>query len=251
MTSNGKIDIYSQDSISIHSENDLNFTAKRDINFTAGYNGPDAKTQSEGGNIHMNVSKGSIYATAEKNVEIKAGVDGKITVVNNMHIKSQNSFFTATANTNIKSTTNNNISAGADNNIKAGANNNMSAGSTANIKSGSNTNITAGADLNLKASARWMQAGSSYWSLPGGGGTSDVSATAGTAADASDAVEATPAYKTGRIPQTEPWSQHENLKPAQFKPEKTRAKPDGPEIVIPKYYKKYTTPTDTFKKGGS
>ena len=36
LSSNGKIDIYAQDSISVHSEADINFTADRDINLTAG-----------------------------------------------------------------------------------------------------------------------------------------------------------------------------------------------------------------------
>ena len=35
MTSNGKIDIYAEDSISVHSSQDLNFTADRDINLNA------------------------------------------------------------------------------------------------------------------------------------------------------------------------------------------------------------------------
>jgi muramidase (phage lysozyme) len=35
MTSNGKIDIYAEDSISVHTGQDLNFTADRDINFNA------------------------------------------------------------------------------------------------------------------------------------------------------------------------------------------------------------------------
>lgn len=38
LTSNGKIDIYAQDSISVHTNQDLNFTADRDINLTAGAN---------------------------------------------------------------------------------------------------------------------------------------------------------------------------------------------------------------------
>ena len=38
MTSNGKIDIFAQDSVSVHSTNDINYTADRDINFTAGEN---------------------------------------------------------------------------------------------------------------------------------------------------------------------------------------------------------------------
>lgn len=38
LTSNGKIDIYAEDSISVHTKNDVNFTADRDINLTAGRN---------------------------------------------------------------------------------------------------------------------------------------------------------------------------------------------------------------------
>lgn len=38
LTSNGKIDIYAEDSISIHSKNDFNFYAGRDINLEAGRN---------------------------------------------------------------------------------------------------------------------------------------------------------------------------------------------------------------------
>ena len=38
LTSNGKIDIYAEDSISIHTKNDLNFSADRDVNIEAGRN---------------------------------------------------------------------------------------------------------------------------------------------------------------------------------------------------------------------
>jgi hypothetical protein len=75
LTSNGKIDIYAQDSISVHTENDLNFTADRDINFNAGRD------------IHMNAGT-SIFQTAASNWEIKAGADGKITCGGSSNIKS-------------------------------------------------------------------------------------------------------------------------------------------------------------------
>ena len=38
MSSDGKIDIYAEDSVSLHTKNDLNFYADRDINFEAGRN---------------------------------------------------------------------------------------------------------------------------------------------------------------------------------------------------------------------
>jgi hypothetical protein len=82
LTSNGKVDIYAQDSVSVHSENDINFTADRDINFTAKRNfnlnsagnnnftaGGTTNIKSDGNhvetaaNIHMN---GPAAATAPK-----------------------------------------------------------------------------------------------------------------------------------------------------------------------------------------
>lgn len=74
LTSNGKIDIYAQDSVSIHTENDFNVTADRDINLTAG------------GNINLNAAT-NFNVTAGANYEIKAGADGKLTVAGQSNIK--------------------------------------------------------------------------------------------------------------------------------------------------------------------
>jgi len=65
MSSNGKLDVYAQDSISFHTEVDMNFVADRDINFEAGRN------------INMIVNE-SIFQSAGQNLEVKVGVDGKI-----------------------------------------------------------------------------------------------------------------------------------------------------------------------------
>jgi len=65
MSSNGKLDVYAQDSISFHTEVDMNFVADRDINFEAGRN------------INMIVNE-SIFQSAGANLEIKVGADGKI-----------------------------------------------------------------------------------------------------------------------------------------------------------------------------
>jgi hypothetical protein len=53
-------------------------------------------------------------------------------------------------------------------------------------------------------------------------------------------------FKSNRIPMKEPWGGHENIDPANFKPEKTEAveKPKESEKYVPKY----TTTTDTFAK---
>jgi len=59
LTSNGKIDIFCQDSISVHTGNDVNFTADRDINFTAK------------GSINLN-SAANINVTATGNTNINS-----------------------------------------------------------------------------------------------------------------------------------------------------------------------------------
>lgn len=77
MSSNGKLDVYAQDSISFHSEVDMNFTADRDINFEAGRN------------INM-ICNENLYQSAANNWEILVGVDGKITCRNNFETHATN-----------------------------------------------------------------------------------------------------------------------------------------------------------------
>ncbi len=75
MTSNGKIDIYAEDSISIHTEKDLNFKADRDINLEAGRN--------------FNVkSKSKVHLEAGTDIESLATANTKITSGANSHINS-------------------------------------------------------------------------------------------------------------------------------------------------------------------
>ena len=68
LTSNGKIDVYAQDSISIHSENDVNIRADRDINFEAGRN------------VNIKAAGGNIQLEAVGNLNLIAAQNGKITV---------------------------------------------------------------------------------------------------------------------------------------------------------------------------
>ena len=80
LTSNGKIDIYAEDSVSIHTKQDFNFTAGRDINLTAG------------GNINLNAGA-NFNATAGANYAIKAGADGMLTVGGSSNINAGGSHF--------------------------------------------------------------------------------------------------------------------------------------------------------------
>lgn len=94
LTSNGKIDIYAQDSVSIHTENDLNIKADRDINLEAGRN--------------VNLKAGGKFHTESGgNTEIIVGSNG---------------FITTSESLNIKSGSNNNLASGGVTNLKAGGN---------------------------------------------------------------------------------------------------------------------------------
>ena len=94
LTSNGKIDIYAQDSVSIHTENDLNILADRDINLEAKRN--------------VNIKAGgTFHAESGANAEIVAGADG---------------FLTTTGTLNVKTNGANKITSGTTTDIKAGGN---------------------------------------------------------------------------------------------------------------------------------
>lgn len=75
MTSNGKIDIYAEDSISIHSKQDMNFQADRDINLQAGRN--------------FNVkAANNVHTEAGEDTEVISKTDTFITSGRNSHVNS-------------------------------------------------------------------------------------------------------------------------------------------------------------------
>jgi hypothetical protein len=76
MTSNGKIDIFAEDSISIHSKNDLNIRADRDINL-------EAKR-----NVNIKAVEGKFHTESKLDTEVISGKDTKITTKGTSHISS-------------------------------------------------------------------------------------------------------------------------------------------------------------------
>lgn len=205
LTSNGKIDIYAQDSVSIHTEADFNFRAGRDINIEA-----------------------------VRNINIKSYNDFNLNVENDYNLLVNNDgklFFAGkcdkTVNNDYKLTVGNNIEQFANNQQRITANNGIDLLSEASIK------LNTGADLHFGA------VGNSYTSaaqihLNGPPAEEAVSATS--------AVKPTPLsmfslpfrtneagwingnfYKAGnissimqRVPTHEPWDQHENINPEKY-----------------------------------
>ena len=74
LTSNGKIDIYAQDSVSVHTQQDLNIRADRDINLEAGRN------------INMRTESGKWHAEIATDMEFLINNDSKLTVGANLDI---------------------------------------------------------------------------------------------------------------------------------------------------------------------
>lgn len=107
LTSNGKIDIFAQDSISIHTENDLNIKADRDINFEAGRNinmKASAEYSKAAEKDSAGKDSGRIQIESKFNTNVLIGKDGKITTVGNFDLNTTKANkFTAGETTDIKS----------------------------------------------------------------------------------------------------------------------------------------------------
>jgi len=253
LTSNGKIDIYAQDSVSVHTQTDLNIRADRDINLEAGRN--------------FNVkAAGRFNGDFGANIHLRAGMDGKITVGTSLDVLvATDAKLTFGANLDIgvasatKITTQGatdifsggalKVTTSAALDIKAATDGKLTVGGSMNVgATGGKINLTSGSDTNIKAGGRFTQNAAGYFSLPAGGGIAAVTATAEAATAASQAIAAVEApplsvhtlpatspvdwattkYQAGtitsimkRVPMHEPWLLHENQAPDQLKPTDT------------------------------
>ena len=93
LTSDGKIDIYAQDSISVRTQNDLNFYADRDINMEAGRNfnvKAASKIHTESGDDTEIISGAATKITTSDALDINSGATNKFTSGGDTHIKAAN-----------------------------------------------------------------------------------------------------------------------------------------------------------------
>jgi hypothetical protein len=191
LTSNGKIDIYAEDSVSIHTQTDLNIRADRDINLEAGRN------------INMKAVSGRTRMEMAQNWELIAGQDGKITIAKNFdQVNGGSAKFTT--------------SQGYD--IRTGGANKFTASSTTDIKSGAAIKIE-GSKIDLNGpSAALADAASALTPL-----TTHPAPSTSVSSGWSEKK-----YRSGtinsimkRVPMHEPWLLHENFAPDRFKPKDT------------------------------
>jgi predicted chitinase len=210
LTSNGKIDIYAEDSISIHTEQDFNFRADRDVNIEAGRN---INFRAEK-NMETNVS-GHYFLSVDEETRIvfsktkdeTIGADSKLTIIGNHEILS-------------------------------GASVKVSAEGTMNLASEGNMRQSTGASFHVGAAGNYYE---SATAIHMNGPAAEAAETASQATVPPDLpLYALPNrqksagwengqfYKASpirsimqRVPTHEPWDQHENNNPKQFSPEAT------------------------------
>lgn len=193
LTSNGKIDIYAQDSISIHSENDLNIRADRDINMEAGRN------------INLK-AENRLHTESINDTEIIVGANGFITTTNNLDINTgKENKFTAGASTDLNSGTSNKFTAGTSTDIRS-LNGNHTETAPMIHMNGPVASIAESAEIKLPLVTHpYIKVDPNFgWAVK----YQDVSGTP-------------PKSIMKRIPMHEPWPLHENFLPTFLKPQDT------------------------------
>ena len=83
LTSDGKIDIFAQDSISMHTANDFNLTADRNVTIEAGAN---LSLKASGDYVGDKILKGRVQIESNKNTNILVGGSTKITTTSDFDI---------------------------------------------------------------------------------------------------------------------------------------------------------------------
>jgi putative chitinase len=217
LTSNGKIDIFAEDSVSIRTEQDFNFRADRDINLEAGRN------------INISAASGLEMNAVDRFYLVCDG-EGKINIDGNAHVA-------VGADIRMQSGGSTNILSGDNIFINTNGDINQSAGKQWKVSATGNTNISTVGDHRETAANIHMN------------GPGAVNASAGTSptppaklarfnvpnrsskAGWSDGNF----YKAGnllsimqRVPTHEPWDQHENINPSQFSAASTNVQVNQP-----------------------
>ena len=191
LTSNGKIDIFAEDSISVHTQQDLNIRAARDINLEAGRN------------INMRTETGKWHVEIATDMEFLINADAKLTVGANLDIL-------VGAKTKISTKNDLDIASSAETKISSTAD--ISIGSSAEVKiNGTKINLNGPNNAETAAAADFVKP----YDLRDNPATSS-------------AAGWDTKYQAGivksfmkRIPMHEPWERHEHLTPDTLTPDKT------------------------------
>jgi hypothetical protein len=245
LTSNGKIDIFAEDSISIHTKQDFNFYADRDINMEAGRNVniKASATIAEGGDSDgAGYPAGRLYLESAHDTRIHVGGDTKLTTTGECHIASlKSNFITSAMDNNFKSIMDTYLQSSLSTHFKSNTGTYMQSMTTIDVNSKTDMKFTAGGSGSFGAADLKFTGGSI--DLNGPEAPESGTATGATAATPTVTLNTTPnvivdpfladwpqdRYDPGttldsimfRIPMHEPWPSHENLDPTSVDPELT------------------------------
>lgn len=205
MTSNGKLDIYAQDSVSIHTENDFNFRADRDINMEAGRNINLATTDGEMNiniNTDINTIADNMKTKVSGNYDLAVGADIKVSSVGNINLQSAGT-------TSCSAAGKFSIASGA--NISVGANGTLSLGAVGMLK-------TSGSQIHFNGPAAEAPTAPDIAEQPTPLNLFSVPQRDAAAGWANGTFYKAPNLVTilQRVPSHEPWDSHENINPTQF-----------------------------------
>jgi len=281
MSSNGKIDVYAQDSVSVHSENDINFTADRDINLTAmenmnisagkelaidagGSYGVSAQNEislNAGANVSLTgqdgialygntkvsiTSKGTLDVLGQQHLAIGSsesiGIEAcsfvKVSTDGDYHMKALgNSYNQVDGQAHFNSALQTYITAANTLELySTEAAVKITAGATLGIKSTGALTVDSGDLLSLQSNSANIQATGAQIHLNSSSNSASTITDAATGLSIeSRTAELPPAANpflpippiranlAARIPEHEPWPQHENINPAAYTPDRTRA----------------------------
>jgi hypothetical protein len=235
LTSDGKIDIYAQDSISVRTQNDLNFYADRDINMEAGRNINIKATDAAGLGDTTTSGRIQIEAVGDfiriVNGDIKTQTDG---VRDDTIAGALTQSFEASLDVTVGGQTNMTISGGLD--INTSGDNKLTSGG--NMEIGAANTTISGGNINLNGPAA-AEAGSATAATP--------PEPLATIDNPTEIDGETITSIMARVPTTEPYPHHENLDGSLFKPDATDREA-ATAIEVPPAWKQYSTVMDTFAR---
>lgn len=210
LTSNGKIDIFAQDSVSIHTEQDFNFRADRDINLEAGRNINIRALK----NMETNVY-GYYYLKVDDHSKISVRKDFE-QYVGGTHKSTSGETFEFLAGKSFIASANNGIDIAGESHVSIGSGAGFNIGATGEIR-------LTGSKIDLNGPAAEAPALASQSDPP-----PDLPIFTLPNRKKSEGWENKKFFKSTdiksimqRVPTHEPWDQHENINPQQFSSQAT------------------------------
>jgi hypothetical protein len=282
LTSDGKMDIYTEDSITMHTKTDFNVLADRDITLEAKRN----FNLKVGGEMQTEVKKDQVLIVdGKQKVHIKKDIDitygAKLTkrIIGDINVQQDANYKNLTkGNTDFITNGNTKSLVKGTGDFSINGTTKLKVGGSFNLLTSGSNNFTAGGSTNIKSGGSHIEsAGVIHMNGPG-------AATAASAAAPAEATKAIlpPLLKVNilpneigestidsilrRVPTHEPWPHHENLDPKIFKRDNLNRDIDGRFNTVDQEsgaysdletktlespagsWKKYSTTTDTFAK---